>query len=281
MKEIVSLQEMRAISASLRKNNQPVGFVPTLGFLHPGHISLIKEAVRRGHQVVVSIFVNPLQFGPNEDIEKYPRDAMGDAQKCRDAGVRLLFLPEADEIIGKNPLAMVKIEKLSERLCGASRPGHFKGVATIVLKLLNIVQPDWLFMGAKDFQQTVIVRKMIHDFFIPVKLEVMPTVREPDGLAMSSRNGYLMPGERKAARVLYRAMKKGEKTFHEGERRVSVLRAVIENEIKNEPLAKIDYVRIVHPENLDEIEAVVREGVILLAVWIGKTRLIDNVKLNV
>ncbi|MHB8483292.1 MAG: pantoate--beta-alanine ligase [Nitrospiria bacterium] len=281
MKEIVSLKEMRSISASARQNGQTMGFVPTMGFLHKGHTSLIQESVRNCHRTVVSIFVNPLQFGLDEDFENYPRDPDGDALKCREAGADYLFLPEVDEIIGKSPAAVVKIEKISDILCGVSRPGHFQGVATIVLKLLNIVQPDRLFMGEKDFQQTVIVNKMIQDLFIPVKLTVAPTVRESDGLAMSSRNSYLNPGERKSAAVLYRAMKKGEEAFLGGERQVSFLRRMVENEIKRARSAKIDYVKIVDPGTLDEIKEITGSAVILLAVWIGKTRLIDNLRLRV
>ena len=279
MKEIINLKEMQTLSSTLRKNRQTIGFVPTMGFLHEGHTSLIKEAVRRGHQAVVSIFVNSLQFGPTEDFEKYPRDLKGDAQKCREAGAHTLFLPVAAEIIGKNPMAVVRIEKIMEVLCGASRPGHFQGVATIVLKLLNIVQPDVLFMGTKDFQQTVVVKKMIQDFFIPAKLEVMPTVREADGLAMSSRNSYLSQEERKSAAVLYRAMKKGEEAVLKGEKQASVVKAIAEHEINKERLTAIDYVKIIDPETLDEIKEMTGPAIIALAVRIGKTRLIDNLKL--
>ncbi len=280
MKRIISLIEMQSLSASLRMEGKTIGFVPTMGFLHEGHISLMKEASRRCDQVIVSIFVNPLQFGPKEDFEKYPRDSEGDALKCKEAGADVLFLPRREEIVGEESRTFVAMGKIMEVLCGASRPGHFQGVATIVLKLLNLVQPHMLFLGEKDFQQTVILKKMVRDFFMPVRVEVVPTVRESDGLAMSSRNSYLTPEERKSAAVLYRAMKKGEERFRQGETEASVLKALMAGEITKERGAKIDYLEIADPEGLDSVEKITREARIVLAVWIGKTRLIDNMALS-
>jgi pantoate--beta-alanine ligase len=279
MKEILNLKEMQAFSDSLRGKGRRIGFVPTMGFLHEGHISLIKEASRHSDQVIVSIFVNPLQFGPKEDFEKYPRDPEGDSLKCQEGGADLLFLPKRGEIVGEGTRTFVTIEKIMERLCGASRPGHFQGVATIVLKLLHLVQPHLLFLGEKDFQQTVILKKMIRDFFMPVQVEVIPTVRETDGLAMSSRNSYLTPEERKSATVLHRAMKIGEEEFRQGETQASKLKTLMLEAIMKEGGAKLDYLEIVDPELLDPIEQVTSEARIVLAVWIGKTRLIDNLAL--
>jgi pantoate--beta-alanine ligase len=279
MKEILNLKEMQAFSDSLRGKGRRIGFVPTMGFLHEGHISLIKEATRQSDQVIVSIFVNPLQFGPKEDFENYPRDPEGDSLKCQEGGADLLFLPKRGEIVGEGTRTFVTIEKIMERLCGASRPGHFQGVATIVLKLLHLVQPHLLFLGEKDFQQTVILKKMIRDFFMPVQVEVIPTVRETDGLAMSSRNSYLTPEERKSATVLHRAMKIGEEEFRQGETQASKLKTLMLEAIMKEGGAKLDYLEIVDPELLDPIEQVTSEARIVLAVWIGKTRLIDNLAL--
>ena len=280
MKKIVDLKEMRAFSDSLRAEGRTIGFVPTMGFLHEGHLSLMKEASRRCDQVIVSIFVNPLQFGPKEDFEKYPRDTGGDALKCEEGGADLLFLPRREEIVGEDHRTFVTMDKIMGMLCGASRPGHFQGVATIVLKLLNLVQPHVLFLGEKDYQQTVILKKMVRNFFMPVRVEVMPTVREPDGLAMSSRNSYLTPEERKSAAVLYRAMKKGEERFRRGETEASVLKALVAGEIMKERGSKIDYLEIIDPESLDSVGKIFPEARIILAVWIGKTRLIDNMALT-
>jgi pantoate--beta-alanine ligase len=280
MEQVITIKEMRAVIVSLRQKGESIGFVPTMGFLHEGHCSLIREAARACDRVVVSIFVNPLQFGPGEDFARYPRDLKGDFEKCLSAGAHLLFLPEAREIIGEGSGAFIRMDRIMDILCGASRPGHFQGVAAIVLKLLNIVQPDCLFLGAKDFQQTVVIQKMIHDFFIPVKIDVRPTVREPDGLAMSSRNSYLSREERKSAAVLFRAMKKGEEAFLKGDRKASVIKPLMENEIRKESAARIDYLEVVSPETLEPLDDIQRDAVILLAVWIGKTRLIDNLKLS-
>jgi pantoate--beta-alanine ligase len=277
MNKIADLNEMQNYSASLRKEGKTIGFVPTMGFLHQGHLSLMKEAGHRCDHVVVSIFVNPLQFGPKEDFKKYPRDTEGDALKCEQAGVHTLFLPRREEIVGEGKSSLIAMGKVMEVLCGVSRPGHFQGVATIVLKLLHLVQPHLLFLGEKDFQQTVFLKKLVQDFFIPVQVEVMPTVREADGLAMSSRNSYLTPEERKAAGVLYRAMKKGEERFRQGERKASQLKSFMAGEIQKERGVKIDYLEIVHPETLDPVEEIAGKSVVVLAVRLGQTRLIDNI----
>ncbi|MBI1823468.1 MAG: pantoate--beta-alanine ligase [Nitrospirae bacterium] len=279
MKTLISLKEMQSVSSAIRKEGKTVGFVPTMGFLHDGHLSLIREASRRCDQVVVSIFVNPLQFGPLEDFKIYPQDLEGDTFKCQSAGVHFLFVPKSEEMIEGGTKSFIVMEEIMDRYCGASRPGHFQGVATIVLKLLNIVQPQNLFLGAKDFQQTVILKKLVHDFFLPVQVEVLPTLRESDGLAMSSRNSYLTREERRAATVLYRALITGREKYARGERSAEAIKKEIMNEIEKELGARVDYLDIVHPESLERVDPVIPAAVILLALWIGKTRLIDNLAL--
>lgn len=267
---------MQTLSASLRKENKTIGFVPTMGYLHEGHLSLMREALSRSDYTVASIFVNPFQFGPGEDFKHYPRDLKGDILKCQKAGLHCVFLPRKEEIMEAGERSYVVIEKLMERLCGASRPGHFQGVATIVLKLLNIVRPRLLFLGAKDFQQTVILKKMSKDFFIPIEVVVLPTIRETDGLAMSSRNSYLSESDRKSATVLFRAMRKAAEQYQQGEKRASQLKSLMLEEIGTVREAKVDYLEIVDPEHLTPVDEVHPEAVAALAVWIGKTRLIDN-----
>ncbi|HXN06582.1 MAG TPA: pantoate--beta-alanine ligase [Nitrospiria bacterium] len=280
MKTLSRREEMRRLGASFRSGKLRVGFVPTMGFLHDGHISLMEEAKKRTDIIVVSIFVNPLQFGPSEDLARYPRDPAGDAAKCRNAGVDYLFTPNVSEMIDEDPLVFAGMSKLTNVLCGVSRPGHFQGVATIVLKLLNVVQPSLLYLGAKDFQQTVVIGQMVRELFLPVKVIVRPTVREKDGLAMSSRNSYLFPEERKAATVLYRAMKLVEAKLKTGERSAELLKAIVLREIGNEPSARLDYAEIVNPATLEPLMRIEKEARLVLAVWIGKTRLIDNLSLK-
>lgn len=281
MKILSSLEEMQSVSSKLRNEGKTIGFVPTMGFLHEGHISLMRAASRECDQVVVSIFVNPLQFGPREDLKRYPRDPEGDRLKCQSAGATVLFLPKSEEIITNGETSFVVMEPIMNLYCGATRPGHFQGVATIVLKLLNLVQPTALLLGAKDYQQTVILKKLVRDFFLPVQVKVMPTIRESDGLAMSSRNSYLKAEERKAATVLSGALNTGKERFIEGERKSGNLKMAILNEIAREHLARLDYLEIVDPENLEPVDPVSSNSVILLALWIGNTRLIDNLILPV
>lgn len=280
MKTLSRREEMRRLGTSFLARSLRVGFVPTMGFLHDGHLSLMKEARKKADIVIVSIFVNPLQFGPSEDLDRYPRDPDGDSEKCRHAGVDYLFTPNASAMIDDDSLVFVGMNKLTNVLCGVSRPGHFQGVATIVLKFLNLVQPSLLYLGAKDFQQTVVIGQMVRELFLPVKVIVRPTVREKDGLAMSSRNSYLSPEARTAATILYRAMKLTEAKLKTGERSAELLKAVVLREIGSEPLARLDYAEIVNPATLEPLTRIEKEARLVLAVWIGKTRLIDNLSLK-
>jgi pantoate--beta-alanine ligase len=273
---VSGLEEMSRLMAERRENGRTIGFVPTMGSLHEGHVSLIQAARKACDAVAVSIFVNPAQFGPSEDFKTYPRDIDGDTVKCRDAGAEVLFFPAAGVIYPEGYKTRVTVEGLSDVLCGASRPGHFQGVATVVLKLLNIVNPQVLFLGKKDFQQTVILRKMVRDLNMDAAVEVCPTVREADGLAMSSRNAYLSPEERKAAAVLFQALKAGEAAFQRGTVKRAALEEILHQVLESEPLVRVEYIGIVHPETLEEVSEAVDGTVAALAVRLGKARLIDN-----
>lgn len=252
-----------------------------MGYLHEGHLHLVRQAKAACDAVAVSIFVNPTQFGPNEDFATYPRDEERDLALLQAEGVAMVFLPSAEEMYPQPFYTAVEVETITTLLEGASRPGHFRGVATIVAKLLNIVQPDRTYFGQKDAQQTIVIRRMVYDLNIPGEIVVVPTVREPDGLAMSSRNTYLAPDERQAATVLYRALLAAQQRYEQGERNGEVLRGVLREVLASEPLAKVAYVSVAHPHTLQEQEQIANEGVLLsLAVRIGKTRLIDNILLG-
>ena len=251
-------------------------FVPTMGYLHEGHQSLIDAAVAQNDKVVVSIFVNPMQFGPTEDLEQYPRDLERDRNLCKAAGAALIFHPEPEEMYGKNFCSFVNMTGLTEGLCGKSRPVHFRGVCTVVTKLLNIVQPDRAYFGQKDAQQLVVIRRMVEDLNMDVTIVGCPIIREPDGLAKSSRNTYLSPEERQAALVLSRALKAGKEKLEQGVREADLLLDTMREIICQEPMAKIDYVELVDAETLQPINRVDREILVALAVFVGKTRLIDN-----
>lgn len=263
-------QERRARGAS-------IGFVPTMGALHEGHLSLIRAARRRCDAVVVSIFVNPAQFGPDEDFRRYPRDVEGDAALCRREKVDLLFTPATETVYPKGHDTQIRVGRIGEVLEGAFRPGHFSGVATVVAKLFQIVRPDAAFFGQKDYQQTVVIKQLVRDLNFPVRTVVAPTVRENDGLAMSSRNRYLSMEERRAAPILFKALQKGKALLQQGERDATTIQEEITRGIRQEPMAKIDYVSVAHPDTLEEVSRIEGPIVLLLAVWIGKTRLIDNV----
>jgi pantoate--beta-alanine ligase len=259
----------------------PVGFVPTMGYLHEGHLSLIRQAQSENGSVVVSIFVNPTQFGPHEDFQRYPRDLERDLELLDTEQVDAVFTPEVDEMYPTGASTMVEVEALSGILEGASRPGHFRGVATIVCKLFHLVQPDRAYFGAKDYQQLQVIQHMVHDLRMPVEVVGCPTIREPDGLAMSSRNVYLRPAERQAALALSRALSQAERLFRDGVRDGSRLQAEVQNMLDKEPLIRTNYVAVVHPDTLRPVVALAAEGaVICLAVWIGHTRLIDNIRLH-
>ena len=248
-----------------------------MGALHPGHEALIGAARRECGIVVVSIFVNPLQFGPNEDYARYPRTLEKDLEICRRQGTDVVFNPSPDEMYPLPPLTFAEVTRVSEHLCGKFRPGHFRGVATVVLKLFNIVRPDRAYFGEKDMQQLAVIRRMVADLNIPVEIAAVPTVREPDGLAISSRNQHLNSAERKAAPVLYRALEEAVKRIRSGERDASKVREAAIAILESEPLVRIEYLEIVDPTEIQPLSTISDSVRIAAAVWIGGTRLIDNV----
>jgi pantoate--beta-alanine ligase len=276
MRVVHTIAEARAVRRALPGT---WGFVPTMGYLHEGHLSLVRRARAENDRVAVSIFVNPTQFGPHEDYARYPRDLERDLRLLEPLGVDLVFVPSVEEMYPPGFQTWVIVEEVSRPLEGASRPGHFRGVAMVVAKLFNILQPDRAYFGQKDAQQTVVIRRMVQDLNIPVEIVICPTVREPDGLAMSSRNTYLNPEERRAATVLFRALQAAKARYEAGERDAERLREAMREVIRAEPLARIDYVSVAHPETLQELERVEGPALLSLAVYIGTTRLIDNLML--
>src|SRR3990172_13071360 len=276
MKVVKSKKEMKNISNSFRNDNQSIGFLPTMGFLHEGHVSLIDRARKDCDKVVVSIFVNPIQFGQGEDFKDYPRNTRADLLKCKNAGTDIVFLPNVKEIYPTGFQSYVDVTRLSNHLCGLSRPGHFKGVATVVLKLLNIIKPDKAYFGEKDYQQLLIVKKMVYDLDIDVEIINMPIIREKDGLAMSSRNKYLNKLEREKATVLYRSLKMSEELIRSGERRAEKIIKQLSKMILSEKIAKVDYISLCDPDTLEDLKEIKKRVLIALAVKIGKARLIDN-----
>ena len=276
MRRIRTGNAMRAWSRALRREGVTIGLVPTMGALHEGHCSLIRAARLACDAVAVSIFVNPLQFGPLEDFDRYPHSLAQDLRLCRSGGVDALFLPRAQEMYPPDFETAVSVQRLTRRYEGLSRPGHFGGVTTVVTKLLNIVHPDKAFFGQKDYQQAVVVARLVKDLNLDTEIVMRPTVREPDGLALSSRNLHLSPEERKAATVLYRALSDGRELIRAGERSVKKVEAAMTRLIWAEPLARLDYLAVADPITLDEVRSVRGRVVLLLAVWIGETRLIDN-----
>lgn len=274
MKVIKEIDELKDVLKDFKKEGKSIGLVPTMGFLHKGHASLIKKAVSENDIVVVSDFVNPIQFGPNEDLEAYPRDINADSKLCEDLGADFIFNPEPSEMY-HDKKAFVDIDGLSDNLCGARREGHFRGVCTVCTKLFNIVGPDRAYFGQKDAQQLSIIKKLVFDLNIPVEIVACPIVREDDGLAMSSRNTYLSTEERKAALCLSKAIFEGEKMAKEGASVKEVL-AKMEEIISSEKLAKIDYVSAVDFETIKNVGNFNKDTLVAIAVYIGKTRLIDN-----
>ncbi|MFH1117922.1 MAG: pantoate--beta-alanine ligase [Pseudomonadota bacterium] len=263
-----------------RQEHQSIGLVPTMGYLHEGHLSLMRKARSENDVLVATIFVNPTQFGPNEDLDKYPRDPEGDAEKCRSAGVDILFVPGPGEVYRAGFQTYVSVEKLSAPLCGASRPGHFRGVATVVLKLFNMVQPSRAYFGRKDYQQVQVIKTMVRDLDLDVQIVECDTIREDDGLAMSSRNAYLAPDHRKQAVCLYQALMEAKSLFKRGEKRAEDYLGAMRKRVNAEPDAEVDYIGIVHPETLDHLDEVKDNALGILAVRIGSTRLIDNMLLD-
>jgi pantoate--beta-alanine ligase len=273
---VTTISEVRATVALARREGMVVGLVPTMGALHEGHAALIRAARRTAGFVVVSVFVNPTQFGPNEDFSRYPRTPEADQKVCADAGADLIFAPSAAEMYPGGSVTFVEVAQLQDVLCGASRPGHFRGVCTVVLKLFNTVQPDVAVFGAKDFQQARIVRQMVRDLDVPVRVEVEPTVREPDGLALSSRNRYLSPDQRAVAPGIHRALWATRARARAGETDVARLEAALGAELAAIPGARVDYARILDADSLRPVARLDRPAVAAVAVFLGATRLIDN-----
>lgn len=276
MRRIRTVNAMRTWSRRLQREGVTIGLVPTMGALHEGHRSLIRAARLACDAVAVSLFVNPLQFGPLEDFDRYPRSLAQDLRLCQAAGVDAVFLPRAQEMYPPDFETAVSVQRLTRRYEGLSRPGHFGGVTTVVTKLLNIVRPDKAFFGQKDYQQAVVVERLVKDLNLDTEIVMRPTVREPDGLAFSSRNQHLSPEERKAATVLHRALSDGRELIRAGERSVKKVEAAMTRLIWAEPLARLDYLAVADPITLDEVRSVRGRVVLLLAAWIGETRLIDN-----
>ena len=277
MLTITSASEMTALTREARRSGKRVGFVPTMGALHQGHLSLARTAHSQSDIVVVSIFVNPKQFGPNEDFEKYPRNLKADSAMLEAEKVDYLFCPPVEEMYPAGACTWVTVEEISERLDGRSRPGHFRGVTTVVSKLFNIVQPDLAFFGQKDAAQAAIICKMVADLNIDVKIVVCPIVREPDGLAMSSRNVYLGPEQRKQATVLYRALMRVQLLSDRGERDATRLAAAGREVIGEEPSVRLDYLEVVDPDTLEAVASTSRGALVAVAAFVGATRLIDNI----
>lgn len=277
MKIIETISDMKRIRPGLA---QPVGFVPTMGYLHEGHLSLVKQAGIENQSVVVSIFVNPTQFGPQEDFDRYPRNTERDMALLEKAGTDIVFMPAPADMYPPAFNSWVDVDQLTERLEGAARPGHFRGVTTVVAKLFNIVQPHIAYFGQKDAQQAIVIRKMVVDLDMNLNVLILPTVREPNGLAMSSRNTYLNPEERQAATVLYEALTLAQRLYADGERDAEKLKREMLSLIHKQPLANIDYVNINDAETLDELDSINSPALVSMAVRIGKTRLIDNVVLE-
>jgi pantoate--beta-alanine ligase len=273
---VTTVAEVREVIARVRRDGRTVGFVPTMGALHEGHASLVRAARASSGFVVVSIFVNPTQFGPKEDFGKYPRTLEADQKVCAGAGADLIFAPTAAEMYPAPFVTWVEVKELDAELDGPARPGHFRGVCTVVLKLLNVVQPDVAHFGAKDFQQARIIRQMVRDLNVPVEVRVEPTVREPDGLAMSSRNRYLSPAERELAPAIYRALRGAKSRAAAGEIDVARLESSLAAELAAIPGARVDYARILDADTLRPLARLDRPAVAAVAVFLGTTRLIDN-----
>ena len=276
MQIIEKISQMRDWSEAERRAGRRIAFVPTMGFLHDGHLALVRSAKAQGDRLVVSIFVNPTQFGPGEDFSGYPRDFRRDCQLLQAEGVDVLFHPPVEEMYPRGGQTRVEVERLSVPLCGALRPGHFRGVATVVTKLFNIVLPHIAVFGEKDYQQLQIIRRLVRDLSMGVQIVGHPIVREPDGLAMSSRNAYLNPAERAAAVCLPRALCRAERLFKRGETSARALVRRVLADLEKEPLARIEYVRVCDAETLEEIDQIDDRAVLALAARIGKARLIDN-----
>lgn len=276
MQVVKTIQEVRAIVKAWRKEGLTVGLVPTMGYLHEGHQSLIRKSAEQNDRTVVSVFVNPIQFGPNEDLEAYPRDLNRDMQAVEEAGGNIIFNPEPSEMYPDHFTSFIDTTETTELLCGAVRPIHFRGVCTVVGKLFNIVCPDRAYFGQKDAQQLATIKRFVRDLDFDIKIVPCPIVREDDGLAKSSRNTYLSAEERQAALILSKSLKKGKEAIENGERQAAAVINIIKENLQTEPLARIDYVEVVDFTNIQRVERIEGETLVAIAVYIGKTRLIDN-----
>ena len=276
MQLVKTIKEVRDIVAEWRRQGLTVGLVPTMGFLHEGHQSLIRKSAEQNDRTVVSVFVNPIQFGPNEDLEAYPRDIERDKQKVEEAGGDLIFNPEPSEMYPGHFTSFIDTTETTELLCGAVRPVHFRGVCTVVGKLFNIVLPDRAYFGQKDAQQLATIKRFVRDLNFPLEIVPCPIIREDDGLAKSSRNTYLSADERKAALILSQSLAKGKAAIEAGEKDAQKVIAIIRQNLETESLARVDYVEVVDFENIQRVERIEGETLVAIAVYIGKTRLIDN-----
>lgn len=281
MIQITKVKEIKKFLRDKQKEGKTIGFVPTMGYLHEGHLSLMKESVKENDITVVSIFVNPTQFGANEDLDSYPRDLERDLKLAKEMNVSVVFTPEAGELYPSYYQTYVNVNELTKSLCGASRPGHFQGVTTIVTKLFNIVYPNRAYFGQKDAQQVIVIKRMVEDLNMDVQVVTCPIVREDDGLAKSSRNTYLSQEERKQAVIISKSLREAKELIIKGERDTGTIKNYIINSINKMPLASIDYVSVVDTNSLEEVTRIEDEVLIALAVKIGKTRLIDNIQLEV
>jgi pantoate--beta-alanine ligase len=281
MQVVKTIKEMKDMSAAWRKDGETIGFVPTMGYLHEGHLSLVRQSVKQCSKTVVSVFVNPTQFGPGEDFERYPRDTERDFGLLEPLGVDAVFMPEVEEFYPPGYQTYVEVTEITNRLCGLSRPGHFRGVTTVCCKLFNVVSPHKAFFGKKDFQQFTVLKRMVEDLAMDLEIVPMPIVREPDGLAMSSRNTYLSHEEREAALCLSRSLKEAQRLFSEGERDAAKIHLAVKAIIEAEPLVKIDYISVCDPFTFDEVDKIEKGTLVALAVKVGPARLIDNTQLGV
>lgn len=276
MEVIGTVEQMQRLSESYRRAGDTIALVPTMGFLHEGHLELMRVGKRYADKLIISIFVNPTQFGPSEDYGQYPRDTEGDLKKARNVGVDIVFMPSVEEIYPDGFQTKIHLEKVTKHLCGISRPLHFDGVTTVVAKLFNITKPHFAIFGEKDYQQLIVISRMVMDLNMDIEVMGIPTVREEDGLAMSSRNKYLNPEERKSALCLTKSMDLAGQMLRDGEKDAGVIKEAIESLINNHPFTDIDYVILCHPTTLEDLETLGDENLLALAVRVGKTRLIDN-----
>jgi len=276
MEIIKTVKEMEEFSSRSRQAGKTIAFVPTMGYFHEGHLNLMREARKRGDLLIISLFVNPTQFGPSEDFKNYPRDFERDRKMAEGVGVDILFAPEASDMYPSNHQTIVRVEKVTQNLCGRSRPTHFQGVTTVVLMLFEIVMPHVAIFGEKDYQQLVSIQQMVRDLHMSVEVLGMPTVREADGLAMSSRNTYLRPDERKAALALHRSLQKAKEILQKGERKADRILGEMNEILRSEPLIRMDYIQICDAHTLQDVDRIEGDVVVALAAYLGKTRLIDN-----